>query len=225
MRKITAAPVLTFVLLLSLILALATGTDCLLLGWLALGDFRGVVMALGWGLLVYLYAIAVYRVFLRYFPLREGEIAEHSREEFAYQVYLLFYLLLFYPLTRNHLLPTPLMRLLYQALGARLGDNSYSAGVIMDPPLTELGANSLIGHDAVLFSHALEGHHLSHARIRIGDNVTVGAKAIVMSGVTIGDGAMVAAGAVVAKGTRIAPGEVWGGNPARLIRSPGTPVE
>jgi acetyltransferase-like isoleucine patch superfamily enzyme len=182
-------------------------------------------MALGWGLLVYLYAIAVYRVFLRYFPLREGEIAEHSREEFAYQVYLLFYLLLFYPLTRNHLLPTPLMRLLYQALGARLGDNSYSAGVIMDPPLTELGANSLIGHDAVLFSHALEGHHLSHARIRIGDNVTVGAKAIVMSGVTIGDGAMVAAGAVVAKGTRIAPGEVWGGNPARLIRSPGTPVE
>lgn len=129
-------------------------------------------------------------------------------------------LLLFYPLTRNHLLPTPLMRLLYQALGARLGDNSYSAGVIMDPPLTELGANSLIGHDAVLFSHALEDHRLSHARIRIGDHVTVGAKAIVMSGVTFGDGTLVAVG----KGTRIALGGIWGGNPARRLKSPATAV-
>lgn len=222
MRKITAAPVFTFVLLLSLILALASVINYLLLGWLPLGDFRGVFMALGWVLLVYLCGIAVYRVFLHYYPIREGEIAEHSREEFSYHVYLLFYLLLFYPLTRNHLLPTPLMRLLYQALGARLGDNSYSAGVIMDPPLTELGANTLIGHDAVLFSHALEGHHLSHARIRIGDHVTVGAKAIVMSGVTIGDGAMVAAGAVVGKGTQIAPGEIWGGNPARRLKAPTT---
>jgi acetyltransferase-like isoleucine patch superfamily enzyme len=222
MRKITAAPVLTFVLLLSLVLALASVINYLLLGRLPLGDFRGVLMTLGWVFLVYVCGIAVYRVFLRYFPLREGEIVEHSREEFGYQVYLLFYLLLFYPLTRNHLLPTPLMRLLYQALGARLGDNSYSAGVIMDPPLTELGANTLIGHDAVLFSHALEGHHLSHARIRIGDNVTVGAKAIVMSGVTIGDGAMVAAGAVVGKGTQIASGEIWGGNPARLLKAPTT---
>jgi len=224
MRKITAGPVLCFLLLFCLALGLATGINYLLLGMLPLGDFRGVILCLGELLCFYPIAIALHRLVLRLLPIREGEIVENSRDEFAYHVYVLFYLLLFYPLTRNHLLPTPLMRLLYQALGARLGDNTYSAGVILDPPLTELGDNCIVGHDAVLFSHALEGRHLSHAPIHIGDNVTVGAKAIIMSGVSIGDGAIVAAGAVVLKGTRIPAGEVWGGNPARCLRSarPGT---
>lgn len=218
MRKITPGPIMMFFSLLALALALGLGTNYLVLGWLPLGDFRGIALVAGAILLIYVYAIVIYRLFLRYRPIKEGYIAEGSREEFTYHVYVLFYLLLFYPLTRNHLLPTPLMRLVYLALGARLGDNTYSAGVILDPPLTEIGANTIVGHDAVLFSHAIEGHHLSHAMIRIGSNATVGAKAIIMSGVTIEDGAIVAAGSVVRKDTRIGAGETWGGNPARLLR-------
>ena len=116
------------------------------------------------------------------------------------------------------------MRLVYLALGARLGSNTYSAGAILDPPLTEVGANTIIGHDAALFSHAIEGRHLSHARIRIGNNVTIGAHAIIMSGVTIEDDAIVAAGAVVTKDSHIGAGEIWGGNPARLLRRRDIPV-
>ena len=52
----------------------------------------------------------------------------------------------------------------------------------------------------------------------IGDNVTIGATAVVMSGVTIGDGAIVSAGALVLKDTQIGPGEVWGGIPAKRLK-------
>jgi maltose O-acetyltransferase len=53
-------------------------------------------------------------------------------------------------------------------------------------------------------------------RCQIGDDVWIGARAIILGGVSIGDGAVVAAGAVV---TRDVPAyAIVGGNPARLIR-------
>lgn len=51
--------------------------------------------------------------------------------------------------------------------------------------------------------------------IRLGRNVWLGARCIVLKGVTIGDDAVVGAGSVVTKS--IPPGEVWVGNPARAI--------
>lgn len=52
--------------------------------------------------------------------------------------------------------------------------------------------------------------------IVIGNDVWIGAGAIIMDGVTIGDGAVIAAGAVVTKD--INPYEIVGGIPAKLIR-------
>jgi len=218
MRQINAKQVALFFFLLGLIGVLCVGTTWWTLGSLPLGDFRGIVMVAAGIVFFYLHAFAVYRLFLHFMPLSEGELAEGSREEFAAQVNILFYLMLFNSLIRTHFLPVPLMRLVYQALGTRMGPNTYSAGVILDPPLTELGANCIVGHDAVLFSHAIEGRHFALARIRAGDNVTIGATAVVMSGVTIGDGAIISAGSVVLKDTRIGPGEVWGGVPARRLK-------
>lgn len=218
MRQIKPSQILTFLLLLALILVLGIATSWLLLGTLPLGDFRGLVLVGAAILFVYVFAIAVYRLFLFIMPLKEGDIPEESREEFVTQVNTLFYLILFYPLIRTHFLPVPLLRLIYLALGARLGRNAYSAGAILDPPLTRIGDNCIIGHDAVLFSHAIEGRRLSLAAIHIGNNVTIGATAVIMSDVTIGDGAIVSAGAVVTKGARIGAGEIWGGVPAKLLK-------
>jgi len=52
--------------------------------------------------------------------------------------------------------------------------------------------------------------------IKIGNDVWIGYRAIIMDGVTIGDGAVVAAGAVVTKD--VEPYTIVGGNPARPIR-------
>lgn len=51
----------------------------------------------------------------------------------------------------------------------------------------------------------------------IEDEVWIGARVIVLRGVRIGYGAVLAAGAVVTRD--VPPGEIWGGVPARFIRS------
>ena len=74
------------------------------------------------------------------------------------------------------------------------------------------------------FGHAFQdhlgppvvGHPATRGDIVIGNDVWIGEGVTILSGVTIGDGAVVAARAVVSKS--IGPYEVWGGNPARLIR-------
>ncbi len=217
MRKIAASQILVFILLLSLASALALATDWALLGGLPLGDFRGVVLSLAGVFLLYVYAILIYRAFLAAFPLRPGEIGSGSQQEFVYHVYILFYLILFYPIMRSGFIPVPLIRVFYLALGARLGANTYSAGLIDDPSFVEIGDNSIVGQGALLVPHIIEGSKLAHYPIRIGNNVTIGAHAVVLTDVVIGDNAIVATGAIVTKGSRIGAGEVWGGVPARLL--------
>ncbi len=217
MRKITAGQISFFMLLLSVIILMAVVSTNLLARKEWLGDFYGVIYLIVLVVLIYGWAFVVYRLFLRFLPLEEGYIEPGSRAEFVAQVNILFYLMLFNSLIRTELLPVPLKTLVYSLLGTKIGSNSFSPGTILDPPLTEIGDNSIIGHAATLYSHAIEGHHFALERIVLGNNVTVGAHAIIMSGVTVGDGAIVSAGAVVKKGTRIGPGEHWGGVPARRL--------
>lgn len=217
MRKIKAAPIIVFTLIFFMSLALAIVTTGSLLSFIPLGDFRGIILVVAAALFLYIYAIIFYRLFLRIIPLEEEYIEEGSREEFGYHVYLLFNLILFFPIIRTKFIPVPLTRIIYLSLGASLGSNTYSGGTILDPPLTYVGANTIIGEDALLYCHVIEGHHLSLAAIHIGDNVTIGAKSIIMPGAIIGDGTIVAAGSVVLKRRQIRTGEMWAGVPARRI--------
>lgn len=218
MRKISLVQIVIFFGLLAIILALGIGTTSLLFGGWELGDFRGIVLVALGIVLTYMFALLVFRLFLWLVPLREGVIDRDSREEFSYHIYLLFFLLIFYPLMRSGAVPLPLMRMVYLGLGAKLGGNTYSSGIILDPIFVEAGSNTLIGQYALIVPHVLENDKLAHYRVRLGNNVTIGAHAVVLAGVTIGDGALVATGAVVRKGTKIAAGEVWGGVPAKRLK-------
>ena len=217
MRVIKPSQIAVFLLLLTIATAGAVATSAFMLGGLPLGDFRGLALFLSTIVFFYAYSILVYRLFLRATPLQSGEIALGSGQEFVYHVYILFYLIVFYPVMRSGLAPAPLMRLFYLALGTRLGRNTYCQGIIHDPPFIRIGANSTVGQSALLIPHVIEGNRLAHYPITIGDKVTIGAHSVVLSDVTIEDGAIVAAGAVVPKGSRIGSQEIWGGIPARRL--------
>lgn len=204
-------------LLFALACALAWATNRLALDPLPLGEYRAIARVAGFIVLLYVWAIVLFRAFVAIFPLPVGEIPERSRGEFVYHVYLLFFLILFYPVIRSGFVPVPLMRLFYQALGARLGANTYSSGLLLDPPFITLGSNCIVGQFALLVPHVIEGSKLAHYPIVIGNNVTIGAGSVVLSGVTIGDNAIVSTGAVVPKGTSIGADEIWGGVPAKRI--------
>lgn len=56
----------------------------------------------------------------------------------------------------------------------------------------------------------------NYRKVRIGNDVWIGTRAIIMGGVTIGDGAVIGAGAVVTK--NVPPYSIVGGVPAKVIR-------
>lgn len=217
MREITGSQISAFVALATSIAAATAAVTTAVAAWIPASDFRGLLVVAITVVVFYVTAFTVYRLFLHWRPLPVGELAVGSSGEFNAQVNILFYLLFFNSLIRTHALPVPLMRLIYLALAARMGRNTYSAGSLLDPPLTVLGDNCIVGHNAVIFAHAIEGQHFALLPVRIGHNVTIGAMAIVMAGVTIDDDAIVSAGAVVRKGTHIGKGEIWGGVPARCL--------
>ena len=53
---------------------------------------------------------------------------------------------------------------------------------------------------------------------RVGNGVTIGMGAVVLSGSEIGENAVVAAGALVTEGSKVAPGVIVAGIPARELR-------
>ena len=71
---------------------------------------------------------------------------------------------------------------------------------------TIIGADITVGHMALLHACTLE------------DGCFIGMKACVMDGAVIETGAMVAAGALITPGKRVKRGELWAGNPAKLMR-------
>ncbi len=242
MRKITGAQITVFFALLGIALVLGIGSAWGLLGRLPLGDFRPLVLVLGALVASFLFAILVYRLFLRLFPLSEGKKPEGSRGEFIYHVYILFLLMVFYPVLFPGFLPIPIARRLYMALGARIGPGSYGPTSIVDPPLTEIGAHCVLGQGAIIACHHIVGDRLVHRRVRIGDRVTIGGAALIGAGVTVHEGALIGphctisplceigAGATILAnsflraGTRVGAGETWGGVPARRIESGGEPA-
>lgn len=60
------------------------------------------------------------------------------------------------------------------------------------------------------------GHPKTKGDVTIGNDVWIGARAVILSGVSIGDGAVIGAGSIVTGD--VAPYAIVAGNPARLIR-------
>lgn len=185
---------------------------------LYLKEYRPVVVTILSFFTFFISTIFYFRIYLKLFKIQIGYQPIGSQSEMHVNVITLIFITLINPILKSHLIPTPITGVLYRALGAKVGPNTYMAGPILDPHLTTLGKNCIIGHNAVIYSHAIEGLNFELNPVEIGDNVTIGAHAVVMSGVKVGNNSIIAAGAVVNKGTIIGENEIWGGVPARLLK-------
>jgi acetyltransferase-like isoleucine patch superfamily enzyme len=102
--------------------------------------------------------------------------------------------------------------------GARLGRRVYvNSLAVTDYDLLEFGDDVVIGSDAHVSGHTVEGGVLKTARLRLGNGVTIGVGSIIEIGVEAGDGCQVGALSFVAKHTRLAPGVTYAGIPAAPI--------
>ncbi|MCB0540405.1 MAG: acyltransferase [Bacteroidetes bacterium] len=109
-----------------------------------------------------------------------------------------------------------------------IGKNTGLSGVsIYCSKEIEIGSYCNIGGNVMIFDtdfHPLDYkarriHKFEEIRskgISIGDDVFIGANSIIMKGVTIGNKSILGAGSVLTK--NMPSNEIWGGNPARLIR-------
>ena len=105
----------------------------------------------------------------------------------------------------------------------RIGDyTAIVGGIFCTDADIEIGSYSFVAHEVVLADHAAaaplerNGRHRARSEnIRIGDNVWIGARAIILGGAVIGDDAVIGAGTLVAG--EVPAGAVVAGNPARLV--------
>jgi acetyltransferase-like isoleucine patch superfamily enzyme len=103
----------------------------------------------------------------------------------------------------------------------RIGNGTYlNRGVeIVASQAVTIGRDCKLARDVIVMEtdqHEVPGVGLISRPVIIGDNVWIGARAIVLKGVRIGAGAVIAAGAVV---TRDVPeGGIVAGVPAKLVR-------
>lgn len=108
-----------------------------------------------------------------------------------------------------------------------IGDNVGISGCsIASVTSISIGNNVLVGTGALIVDydgHAVDprerlsgGCGVSKAVV-IGENVYIGARAIILKGVTIGEGSVIGAGAIVTK--NIPPFSIACGNPAKVIGS------
>lgn len=70
-----------------------------------------------------------------------------------------------------------------------------------------IGNNVSVGHNVIIHGATIK------------DNVLIGMGAIIMDHTIIGENSIIAAGALVLNGTKVEPGSIYGGVPAKRIKS------
>jgi hypothetical protein len=114
--------------------------------------------------------------------------------------------------------PTPFNVFFYRMMGMKIGKNTHiNTTNISDPALIELGDRVTVGGSVTICAHYGQGGFLVLAHTRIGSNVTLGLRSVIMGGVEIGADAKVLPNSVVLPKTKIPKGETWGGVPAKKI--------
>lgn len=90
----------------------------------------------------------------------------------------------------------------------------------------EIGYGALIGPNVTIVSshHGIEpgidikDQKTTHKPVKIGNNVWIGAGAVILGGNTIGNGAVIGAGSVLTEDNNVGENEIWVGNPCKFLK-------
>lgn len=108
-------------------------------------------------------------------------------------------------------------------MGPIFGPRTRSVGVtdplVMDPHWVEIGRNVIIGYGAIISGHTQGRDDITIKKTVIGDDVLIGGNAVIYHGCRIGNGAVIMGSALLRPETIVGENEVWGGIPAKKIKS------
>lgn len=126
-------------------------------------------------------------------------------------------------ISQSNFLPGSFRLKLIRWGGVHCGRSFIGQQVIFDsvhPENIEIGDYCAITMRCVLLTHYVKpsgnSHRYEYGKIKIGNNVFIGAHTIIAKSVTIGDNVIIGAGSVVTKD--IPSNEIWAGVPARFIK-------
>lgn len=150
----------------------------------------------------------------------EGEYDLTLKEKNTFK-FTLFYSLYHIPIKLlNALNFSPLKIKFLSLIGLKIGKNSGlgTIGVsIMDPCVIEIGDSTYIGSYSVLAAHVIEKEKLIIKKIKIGNNCLIGGVTLLLPGVTIEDDVTVGAKSLVLKNMTLKKGRVYGGTPVKEL--------
>lgn len=110
---------------------------------------------------------------------------------------------------------TPLWTGHLRLSGARLGKRVFVNSLsVSDYNLIEFGDDVVIGGSVHLSGHTVEAGVVKTARVRLGNNVTIGLGSVIEIGVEIGSDSQVGALSFVPKYAKLKGGVVYAGTPA-----------
>lgn len=164
-----------------------------------------------------LYSTGFLRLLLKIKPFSPGE---YSMDDQIFTYWKLYTVI--YEIGRGALLPFTTVfakPLLAKMSGAQVGKDTAIGGVLVDPQLIRIGDETVIGQDTVITAHIINSGSIILKPVMISSKVTIGVNSVVMAGVEIGDNSIIAAGSVVIPDTVIPASELWGGIPAKKIKS------
>lgn len=153
--------------------------------------------------------LGMFKISRRGIPFLEDGYYESDKSDWLLYEYFEIYYVLF-PYFAGFFSVFLDTKLRHQAFGAKIGKNTVVGnGKLFNPERTIIGDNCFFGYNAILTGHVYESGRLYLKTVKIGNNVTIGANAVVLPGVDIGDNVIVGANTVVPKNTTISPNTVW----------------
>ncbi len=115
---------------------------------------------------------------------------------------------------------TPVWTFYMRLNGARMGRRVFVNSLeVSDHNLLDFGDDVVVGGDAHLSGHTVEGGILKTAPVRLGSGVTVGVGSVVGIGVVAGDRCQIGALSFVPKFAELEEGSVYVGIPVRKMES------